>query len=249
MNDHKSISPMLPILIITVVVTAFVGSTLVGCKRPPERETERSLDEPGDTDSSLAAVSTVQEPAAPEAQLAEPAGPAPKVADMRRAASPFDGEDPRVVRDRPTATAPAVAEPVARPEPVVVAPVEPFDPDSLHSLMAVAATGVDKRVPQQVGSTFAKGEYVWAFTKVKNTGAETHVRMVWKKDGKVRSNVQLRVGKSPGWRTWSKHKMRSNKDLGEWVVEVQDADGNVLEEIDFKVGHSSDVADSTDGDE
>ena len=242
MNDHKSISPLMPILIIAAVVTAFVGSTLIGCKRPPERETERSLDEPGDP--APAAASTPAEPAALEVPAAEPLGPAPKVADTRRVATPFDGADPRVVAERPAE--PAVAEPVARPEPVVMAPTDPFDPDSLHSLMAVAATGVDKRVPQQVGSKFAKGEYVWAFTKVKNTGAETHVRMVWKKDGKVRSNVQLRVGKSPGWRTWSKHKMRSDKDLGDWVVEVQDVDGNVLEEIDFKVSHSSDVADSSD---
>ena len=58
--------------------------------------------------------------------------------------------------------------------------------------------------------------------------------MVWKRNGKVRSTAKLKVGKSPGWRTWSRVNLH-RWDAGQWSVEVSDKAGNLLQRTNFNV--------------
>jgi hypothetical protein len=58
--------------------------------------------------------------------------------------------------------------------------------------------------------------------------------MVWKHEGVEKGVVELNVGKSPRWRTWSRRQMRT-RDTGRWSVEVRSADGSILDTVDFEV--------------
>ena len=53
--------------------------------------------------------------------------------------------------------------------------------------------------------------------------------MVKSKWGRI--GLPLRMGKR--WRTWADKNLRGLK--GDWKVEIVDADGNVLKEVQFKV--------------
>ncbi len=142
--------------------------------------------------------------------------------------------------DEPAALAVSPAkpalEPLVRPEPRRPLPApKVVVGDRLEIVDAALATAVEERVPLGVATTFTNDVgYIWAWTKVKNPVAKTHITHIWKRDGKVRATVELRVGKSSGWRTWSKKKIRS-KDLGRWEIEVLADDGTLLDTLRFDV--------------
>ena len=97
------------------------------------------------------------------------------------------------------------------------------------------ALGVDKRVPLGVSNSFSTDAgKVWAFIKVKNKTAPTKLRMVWKRDGKERMAIDLRVGKSSGWRTWS-YKRMGKRDAGQWTVDVLSPEGETLHTMAFEI--------------
>ena len=62
------------------------------------------------------------------------------------------------------------------------------------------------------------------FENRQEPGTVTHV---WKRDGRVVSRVELEVGKSPKWRTWSRQRLQATW-TGEWSCEVQAPGGRVL---------------------
>lgn len=241
MKHRSYLPPFLSIAALTLVAGAFVTSTFLGCKRDdsagvPDRE-------PAAEQATPVTIAPV-EPAAHEpeprfvgrgvADLADesrdvgaatPHGPA-TVADPR---SPVGGTLNRVPNAEPE---PELA--AAETTPVAKA-VEP-ELDRGRNLAVVgsaACAGVDKRQPTGVSDTFDKG-YVWAWIKVKNPDTTSHVNMVWKRDGAVRSRVRLDVGTSARWRTWSKVKLQRG-DVGSWTVEVRAPDGKLLDTIDFDV--------------
>jgi len=139
-----------------------------------------------------------------------------------------------------------VAKPIASAKPVALTTQpKPGQLDShevdgeLGVVASAMALGVEKRVPLGVGSKFsADAEKIWAFIKVKNKNAPTKLRMVWKRHGKQRMAVDLRVGKSSGWRTWS-YKRIAKQDAGKWTVDVLTQDGKTLHSMDFEVAPSS----------
>jgi hypothetical protein len=54
----------------------------------------------------------------------------------------------------------------------------------------------------------------------------------WRYEGAVHGSVDLAIGRSPGWRTWSS----ANLKPGDWRVAVSTADGQLLAERRFTVG-------------
>ena len=75
---------------------------------------------------------------------------------------------------------------------------------------------------------------LYAWVKVRNTGEDSTITMVWKKEGKTKMRVTLPVGHSWGWKTWSK-KGIGDKDAGHWTIEVLDAQEQLLETLAFTV--------------
>lgn len=102
------------------------------------------------------------------------------------------------------------------------------------------ATGVKDRTPTGIGDRFTtETERIWAFIKVRNRLNPTHVTMVWKKNGKKIWSYELRVGKSSGWRTWSRKRV-SQRDVGAWSVEVLDVEGKLLVTLPFTITSAPD---------
>lgn len=90
-------------------------------------------------------------------------------------------------------------------------------------------SGLHKRTLQGQAERFsARGQRLWGHVTVANAGPPTHVTMVWKHEGKVRWRIDLRVGESARWRTWSRYTMKPLRDVGHWEVEVLDAAGRSL---------------------
>ena len=101
-------------------------------------------------------------------------------------------------------------------------------------LDAVLATGVENLQPVGAAGTFpADVERVYAFTRVVGAAGAGAVTHVWYYAGQVKAEVQLPV-RSDNWRTWSSKTVLPNW-TGEWLVEVQAADGRVLASLPFRV--------------
>lgn len=118
-----------------------------------------------------------------------------------------------------------------------------FDVEGDFGITAAAiATGMEQRLPTGINTTFTTDTLkLWAFIKVRNQGEPTTVTMVWNKDGKKVWSYDLRVGKSAGWRTWSRKSVRK-RDVGNWSVDILDADGQHLQTLAFKIEAGEEVA-------
>lgn len=115
--------------------------------------------------------------------------------------------------------------------------------DAPMSLRSIAA-GTDVEARRLVGRDtdfVADGSHVWVHVAVANRGAPSNITMVWYLDDAEIWQMDLDVGTSPGWRTWSRSKMGAHR-VGAWRVEVRDAAGEVLGETRFEV-HAAPVVD------
>ena len=92
----------------------------------------------------------------------------------------------------------------------------------------VIATEVRKREPHGVSDRFAEIPRMFhCFCVFENRHEAATVTHIWKRGGRVVSRVELEVGKSPKWRTWSRQRLQP-KWTGEWSCEVQGPGGRVL---------------------
>ena len=135
---------------------------------------------------------------------------------------------------------PLVAEPAREAEPLTEpAPRAAVNDARLSVVESALARGVSKRSP--VGRThhFEVGEVAWAWVAVANPEEARAVSMRWFRDDALRSRLELKVGKSPRWRTWSRRTLRAG-DVGSWRVEVRSDSGELLQTMRFKVTASSD---------
>jgi hypothetical protein len=166
-------------------------------------------------------------------------------------------------RAEPAPVAPATSPVVATPAPpapldlpvadepagLAVVPVEDDGPEveeepkatRVRIVDSAIASGVEKRVPTGLADVFGTDAgTVWAWVAVENLGEPTKITMVWRRDDKVRSTLELSVGTSPRWRTWSRNHIRKF-DAGEWTVDLYDTDGNLLDTLEFTVRDTGDV--------
>jgi hypothetical protein len=99
---------------------------------------------------------------------------------------------------------------------------------------AVICRAVVDRTPQDSGETFPAdvGE-LFCYTKIFGGSEGTMITHVWKRGGTRMAAVDLGVGGSP-WRTWSSKTIDPGWS-GAWTVEVQDAQGNVLQTLNFTI--------------
>ena len=91
--------------------------------------------------------------------------------------------------------------------------------------MLVAAAIEEREPVGSLDSLSTTTEQVYFFTEI--VGLEDHtVTHRWLHGGEVRAEVPIAVG-GPRWRAYSSKKMLPAW-TGEWVVEVEDADGSIL---------------------
>lgn len=104
---------------------------------------------------------------------------------------------------------------------------------------AAVCTSVEDRKPVGAAEEFENDvEQLYFFTRVVGAKDETTVTHVWSWKGEEMASVDLKVG-SANWRTYSSKNIYPGW-VGDWKVEAKDADGNVLETVEFKIVSADD---------
>lgn len=99
---------------------------------------------------------------------------------------------------------------------------------------AVVGTGVDNMEPVGAAETFpAATEKVFCFVEANHIPEDMELSFVWSLGGKEVRKINLPVKAGPKWRTWAYKNVAGHK--GDWKVEIKDAGGKILKEINFKV--------------
>ncbi len=99
----------------------------------------------------------------------------------------------------------------------------------------ILSRGIYQREPADTAESFElSDERAYAFARISNEGALTNVSFVWHYGSNIHAIVDLNVGTSQGWRTWSSAKLKS----GDWRVELVTEGGEVLAERAFTVAPS-----------
>ena len=114
--------------------------------------------------------------------------------------------------------------------------VQPAQAEMLVIRDFVLTHGVLEREP--VGSTEAfvvEDGRAYAFARINNEGSPTTVSFVWQYGNEKHANIDMNVGTSSGWRTWSSVALRP----GNWQVQLVGSDGVVLAQRTFSVGMQS----------
>jgi hypothetical protein len=136
-------------------------------------------------------------------------------------------EAAKPMEEAPAETAPM--EEAAAPEEMAPA-AEPF----FGVGRLVVATGVEEREPVGVAETFeASVVRVACFLEATDVREDTTAAFVWYHEGEEISRVDLPLGQSPRWRTYSTKKLGDRS--GAWKVEVRDASDAVVGSVSFTV--------------
>lgn len=173
------------------------------------------------------------------AKVAEPAVEKPVV---EKKAEEDPGEDKPVVVVEPVPTG-VVAEDVVQesegeaPDTIEGEDLADVPVGKIELVNMKFATQLDreKRTVVEEKTTFSRTDnrlYCWLV--LSNLAPdETRVRLFWKHEGKVLSDIELRVGKQTShWRTWAYIKPHS---VGQWEVELQDLSGRIVGTGSFTV--------------
>jgi len=98
----------------------------------------------------------------------------------------------------------------------------------------VVGTGVEKGEPVGVAEKFpATTEKVHCFLEAKNIPKDTEISFVWIHGQKelLKTTLPLKMGSK--WRTYAHKNLKGLK--GDWKVEIKDANGNLIKDVQFKV--------------
>lgn len=99
---------------------------------------------------------------------------------------------------------------------------------------AVITTAIVDREPVDSVEAFPiQNGKLYCFTRIIGAEDSTVVYHVWYRDDQLMSRVELPVNSSD-WRTWSAKRFLEDWS-GKWHVEIQDADGKRLRQVDFQL--------------
>ncbi|HKK21949.1 MAG TPA: DUF2914 domain-containing protein [candidate division Zixibacteria bacterium] len=102
------------------------------------------------------------------------------------------------------------------------------------SIETAVCSGISDRMPVGEDSVFsADVDTIYVWTKLSGAMDTTEISHVWTRDGEEIATVVLPV-RSPSWRTWS-YKSRIPKWSGNWEVKIEDAQGNILKSVKFRI--------------
>jgi hypothetical protein len=101
----------------------------------------------------------------------------------------------------------------------------------------VVGTGVENNEPVGVAEAFPDSTVkVYCLLEASNVMKDTEVSFVWFHGGKEMGKISLPLKMRPRWRTYVFKNLRRFKE--DWKVEIKDAEGNILKEVNFKVKKS-----------
>ena len=100
--------------------------------------------------------------------------------------------------------------------------------------VSVICEQIEEREPVNVDSTFAVTvEKLYCFTKIAGAEEQTTISHVWYWGETERARIELPV-RSISWRTYTAKKIQEH-EVGNWRVDVLNADGTVLRTIRFNI--------------
>lgn len=106
--------------------------------------------------------------------------------------------------------------------------------NSLDTEFAIVCRDVVERQAVDASTSFpASVERLFCFTKIVNANPPTEVTHVWYHGDTERARVTLAVS-STSWRTYSSKIIQSH-EIGDWYVDVLDAEGDLLVSVPFKI--------------
>lgn len=106
---------------------------------------------------------------------------------------------------------------------------------SLEVVKLVIAKDIVEREPVDEGDSFTSDVgSLYCFSKIKVNVESAKIFHCWYFNDEKVFQIELGVKGSPGFRTYSNKTIMDNQK-GNWEVEVQDADGNVLDSVKFTV--------------
>ncbi len=126
-----------------------------------------------------------------------------------------------------TKTQEKVEKPKAKPEKTeIITTKQEIAEPSGHLKRALFTTAIEEREPvDSIDSLSTATEQVYFFTEIVDLQGHT-ITHRWTHGGEVRAEVPIAIG-GPRWRVYSSKQLLAAW-TGEWMVEVVDADGNVL---------------------
>ena len=100
----------------------------------------------------------------------------------------------------------------------------------------VVGTALEDKLPTDVKTHYPNPpEILYCYSVFENPEVEATVTHVWRRGSRLVSRVELEVGNSPKWRTWSKQRTQPHW-TGLWSCEVLGPDGAQLGLTVFRVG-------------
>ncbi len=233
---------------------------LAGALPPPSLgEAERAAIQRARGDSRYQSADTSPESATPGAQDPKAAAAASELTPAERRTIRDDPAARADIRARQPEIPAEGGDPEAEGAPAP--PVEPPPPSMRHDgegtevrpgvhlypgsqelrvVDLAIATSIKSRTPQGVAQHYAVMPDRFLCFSVFDSRAEgeADVSHVWRRDGRVVSRVELSVGRSPKWRTWSRQRVREHWQ-GRWSCEVVDREGRRLGLAEFSAGAES----------
>ena len=102
---------------------------------------------------------------------------------------------------------------------------------------ATMCLDVQDRQPVEPGEEFpADVGKVWCWSKIKD-GQETTIKHVYYYEGEEKAVVNLEI-RSPLFRTYSSKRILPSW-TGSWCVDIINADGDVMQSLDFTIGEEA----------
>lgn len=100
----------------------------------------------------------------------------------------------------------------------------------------VVGTTLEDKLPVDIRTHYPNvPEILYCYTVFENPDSDTNVTHIWRRGSRLVSRVELEVGKSPKWRTWSKQRTQPHW-TGLWSCEVLGPDGQQLGLTVFQIG-------------
>jgi hypothetical protein len=97
-------------------------------------------------------------------------------------------------------------------------------------------SGLEEKLPTDIRTRYdAPPELLYCYTVFENPSPNATVTHIWRRGARLVSRVELEVGQSPKWRTWSKQRTQPHW-IGTWSCEVLGPDGQQLGLTVFEIG-------------
>ncbi len=100
----------------------------------------------------------------------------------------------------------------------------------------VVGTSLEEKLPTDIKTHYpVPPEILYCYSVFENPEPDATVTHVWRRGSRLVSRVELEVGRSPKWRTWSKQRTQPHW-TGLWSCEVLDRNGQQLGLTVFQIG-------------